>query len=272
MGGAKALPVGGLNVRDANALDRMFSEENDWPQVLVRWRYIVLSTPRTGSSMLCSALAASGVAGRAIEYLNPANIRLYRQLRGPTSVPDILRDFESRRTSPNGVFGIKVHASQYQAIYQQGGELAGAGADFLRSFDRHILIYRRDKVDQAISRILAAEPDGEWNVPNGVRPPQRRRFESRDAGKIMKLVAQLASEEEYWRREIAAHSLTVIEVAYEDLAANTKQVLERVFAFLGVELPGGVIPMPTTKRRSNVANRALKQGFLAATRGVIRQT
>jgi LPS sulfotransferase NodH len=249
-----------LTYRDSRARQRLFGQEYDWPSTPTRMRYIVLSAPRTGSTMLCSALAASELAGCPYEYLSRVNIDLYRKLRGPTKIDAMWHDYQSRRTSPNGCFGIKMHASQFISLFGYGTAPSSEGAKFLRHFDRHILCYRRDKVDQAISRVLASEAGGEW--VGGAVPD--RHFQPDDVEKISNAISNLMREEEFWRHVEKRFELTVHQIAYEDLVANTEAALTEVFAFLSIPVSMGQIPSPTTVKRGNETNQRLKREYLAA--------
>jgi LPS sulfotransferase NodH len=72
--------------------------------------YIIVFTPRSGSSWLTSILSATGQLGRPEEYLNPnfvADVVRSTNAREPDQLIKLLR---RRRKTPNGVFGIEVRA------------------------------------------------------------------------------------------------------------------------------------------------------------------
>jgi LPS sulfotransferase NodH len=247
----------------ANSKDRLFSSAYDLPSVAVRRRYAVLSSPRSGSTMLCSALIASGQAGYPIEYLNARNIACYREVRGHWSATESMRDFERRRTSGNGVFGMKLHASQYVAAFgTQIGE-DQPGIKFLRGFDRFILCHRRGKVEQAISRILANERQV-WTY-EGIGEPAfaERRFQAGDVDLISAEIARLTDEERFWREIAEKLDLVAMDVAYEDLANAESATLALAFAFLGLPAPATSV-RPTTRRLTDKTNADMKAGYLSA--------
>ena len=47
-----------------------FSTEMDLPKTEVKFTYLILSQPRTGSTMITSALLSSGLAGVPVEYFH----------------------------------------------------------------------------------------------------------------------------------------------------------------------------------------------------------
>ena len=107
--------------------------------------YIVCSTPRSGSSLLCRALASMGIAGTPTEYFNPVT-------RASLTA-------RSRRTSANGVFGTKLHWEQLEQLRAESLGLGRAEPEFeiSASFLEQLLpapvyihILRRDVNRQAV--------------------------------------------------------------------------------------------------------------------------
>jgi LPS sulfotransferase NodH len=247
---------------DAVRLERLFGAAGDWPPVPVRFRYLVLSNPRTGSSMLCSVLSESGLAGRPAEFLNPRNIDAFMHVRGATNLGDMLRDYQSRRTSPNGYFGMKLHAHQFKRLFK--AQVAQDGPPFLRSFNRFVFCTRRDKLNQAISHLLATERDVWQSTPTGDSSLPQRQFVPDDVDKIARYMQIADRSELYWRQTIAALNLPTVEVVLEDLLERGRAEYARVFAHLGINIPEGDVPAPATKPMPRQANEALRQGYLNA--------
>src|SRR5829696_8149855 len=146
--------------------------------------YLVCATPRSGSTLLCRALGATGVAGRPEEYFEarpdtgrPAAPRDYfRDAEGidlddlvgrdqpPPEAPDysslagvadysehIARSLE-RGTTENGVFAAKIMWGHVACF----ADLAGGKPPelFEQAFcapPRYVWVSRRDRVRQAVS-------------------------------------------------------------------------------------------------------------------------
>lgn len=75
---------------------------------------------------------------------------------------------------------------------------------------------------------------------------------------------QLTRDELTWRNVVASLGLEVMEIAYEDLLESPQHEIARAFSFLGIDVPAGQIPAPTTMRLSDYSNEALRRGFLEA--------
>jgi trehalose 2-sulfotransferase len=147
-----------------------------------RRAYIVCATPRSGSTLLCEMLTATGVAGRPVEHVEflraagrPAEPREYfadvadpsvLELL-PASAPPhphhapiaerlghVLRD----ATTPNGVFGTKVMWGYMGDLQQRLAELPGLEAlDEAQRLARvlgdvrYVHVARTDHLAQAVS-------------------------------------------------------------------------------------------------------------------------
>lgn len=221
----------------------------------VTLRYAILSAPRSGSTLLARELFRTGVAGDPHEYLNPMAIAAYQAASGATRVtlPEYLGDIESRRTSPNGCFGIKAHYFHLSRLGDTDESRRRIVEEFLRKQDRRILITRRDKLAQAVSYHLA-KCSGRWTSEHekylGPQPAAAWEFDPVDLGQCL---TRMIEDEEGWRRSLAATGLPFIEIVFEDFLASYRETLERVGSYLGIDF--GESPLepaltPTTDARA----------------------
>jgi LPS sulfotransferase NodH len=201
--------------------------------------YLVCATQRSGSTLLCKALSATGVAGRPEEYFEaleatglPAQPRDYLpelgdELRLPAlrhgdPLPPFAARLEAARragTTPNGVFGAKVMWSYGAPVL---AALGGSDA-------RWVLVRRRDKLRQAIS-LWRAIQTRQWNADDaaGGEPVYSR-------AAIEALRARLAGEEAAWERWLAGRDALVLD--YEDFASRPGDGVAAVLRHIGVDAP-----------------------------------
>ena len=135
--------------------------------------YIVCSTPRSGSGLLCRALAGAGVAGSPLEYFNPLHRgRLVERWGCGPSLGGYVRALYALRTTPDGVFGAKLHWDQFVALRAEALGLPGSepGYELSAGFLERLLpgavyvrIIRRDVNRQAVSLWFALHT-GTWSV------------------------------------------------------------------------------------------------------------
>src|SRR5262249_42563360 len=122
-------------------IEAVISQEHDLPPAPKRMSYLVCSSDRTGSSLLCFALWRTQMAGRPFEYLQPAVIAAYRRRIGTPrfATPlEYLRLLYARRTTPNGVFGLKLRFWEFNSYFRNTSDKQ----NFLRSFE-HIIVLGR---------------------------------------------------------------------------------------------------------------------------------
>ena len=200
----------------------------------VRQRYTILSAPRSGSTLLGECLRQLGSAGDPLEYLSPSFLDAFRASapeRQEASWTDVLRYMETRRTSRNGVFGIKLHFHQFNRTF--GPAIDTDGADWLSRQGLLIRLYRKDRLSQAVSR-MKAEATDQWHSTDRRLHPFA--FQG-SAAEFLTLVSNLhwvARAELLWVQFCRKHSLRTIDLAYEELRDNLRPTIGRLLAQLGV--------------------------------------
>src|SRR5438105_1838527 len=124
----------------------------------VRIRYGILSSQRSGSTLLARALFETRHAGDPLEYFNLRLLALARKQTGNQFLTPIefMRLMELRRTSPNGVFGMKIHYEQMLRAFQSNVPNQKM-IEFLRNQHHLFWMRRRDRLRQAISHALATQ-------------------------------------------------------------------------------------------------------------------
>jgi LPS sulfotransferase NodH len=240
--------------------------------------YLVCATPRSGSTLLCQLLDATGLAGhpeeyfealrhsglprRPHEYFDPdrhANIveRLaFREMPDRPATPNELWRPETydrylawalqEGSTPNGVFGAKL----------MWGYLCDF-AELLRGIDgrarlpvpqlldeafprlRYVRITRLDKVRQAVSLWRAVQTQA-WRQEreDGARQPAREPRFSFRA--INFLVRQLTAHDASWDAYFLGLGHEPLTVTYEELAEAQEPVVRRVLAHIGIDAPSGL--------------------------------
>lgn len=236
-----------------------FKTELDLPPTPVTFTYLILSQPRTGSTMIGSALEASGLAGVPVEYFNHHHLRHLPRPLTLSSVQEYYADVVSRRTSPNGVFGMKLHHDQFQPLFMQDNTISPSGVKFLRSFDRIILTSRRDKLAQAISQLTAFRTRN-WNTSDrNQEGRQNYEFSKVDVPVILDYLREAVTGEMFWNDVCERLSLSPLRVVYEDLCGSPGAELARVVDHLGLAIAN---PEPQTIKLSRDSNRDGKLRFL----------
>lgn len=242
-----------MNNPHQRLLDYYFSSERDFESSSkgVQLRYILCSSPRSGSSLISDMLFRTALAGDPLEYLNIKMLEYYGKLHPELKrIEEYLKHIEARRTSSNGVFGIKLHFYQARMIWQ-GKE--AEGVRHLARYDKRILVTRRDKVAQAVS-LYRAQKTQIWSSEDrnlmSLDDPRRGVKVAYDQGRIARALAQIENEEAGWRFYLRQANLSYKEICYEDFIADYKRQSVELLKSLGVDATVNEIVKSGLKRQS----------------------
>ncbi len=241
-----------------------------------RLSYIVCSTPRSGSTLLCELLKSTGVAGRPEEYFEaraatglpphpgdyleglpptgagvrddetPPEPAPYSDLRGIEDYGEHLETSFRLGTTDNGVFGTKLMWRNLDDLCVLAGALPPyARLDthelLERVFEspRYVWMTRREKARQAIS-LWRALQTRTWRQehpgPSGGAAELVYSFEAIDH-----LARALARDDDCWRQYLADHAEATIAITYEDDVEGEERqgTIERILQHLDIAAPQG---------------------------------
>jgi LPS sulfotransferase NodH len=187
--------------------------------------YVICSTPRSGSYLLCELLWRTGAAGAPEEFFHPDFMPLLARRWGVESLDDYVAALLEHKTTPNGVFGAKIHWGQYSPV------LGDRDITALFPNTRFIHITRADRVRQAVSWVRAMQTL-RWKSSES-----DRREVTYDAEDIAAKLRRLEGDERRWRELFDRQGIEPYEVVYEDLAVRPGEVIRGVLDWAGIEAP-----------------------------------
>jgi LPS sulfotransferase NodH len=249
--------------------------------------YLICSTPRTGSSLLCDALTATGIAGRPEEYFQfrartgqPRRPREYfegaedpeifsilgSRTRGeedeerydPSRFPryeDFLTWAIDQATTPNGVFGAKVMWGYFNG-FVTGLRWALPGrqrvpleqlAGSVFPNLHYVWIAREDKVAQAVSLWRAIQS---WSWSSDQNPHRNTADHLQYSyAAIRHLLEDIQEHDREWAGYFDHCGVAPYVVSYERLRVGLPEVVIGILDFLGLPTDRGVA-IPPVRRRS----------------------
>ncbi len=215
--------------------------------------YLICGTPRSGTTLLATLLASSGLAGYAREHFSPKN----EPPDAARRYVDYVLECVQHGASANGVFGAKLlwnDLSRFLRLLRAAGSPpAVADRLVLESVFPdvcYIWVRREDLVAQAVSW-WKAHQTSEWYSGDSRATGAEPVF---DFGEIDRLVRELAEGNEGWRRWFADNRIEPFAVRYEDLVRDTIGVAGAALAFVGVELPPDVSISQRTAKQADGVN------------------
>lgn len=221
--------------------------------------YIVASTPRTGSSLLCEGLAGAGIAGYPAEVFAPDFRGMWTKhwsLPASVDYQEYVASAKRYGTTPNGVFGVKI---QWMHVAPLAVSM-GLPPDFdilncLFPQAKFVNIVRRDRRAQALSWFRAIETNEWWSYKHSdegrsVQPPPELRPES-----VRALEFHIAQQQAAWEGYFASRRATPLVVEYEKLESDYGGEIAQVLRFLGLDdTPACSLPKPRLERQADEVN------------------
>lgn len=226
-----------------NLYERQFSEAHDFPPPEKETRTLVLAfTARCGSHMLGHTLHETGRFGFPLEYLNGGNLAEWKRRLGTSGPTDTIAALRTRRTSPNGIFSIKLHYAHCRML---------GGTDAMNALfpnARYLLLRRSDVLAQAVS-YAKAKQTGVWI--NGQEPTGEPAY---DEALIDRCLHRVLRETEAWRYLLSTERLPFRELCFEQILEDVPGTIRSIASFLDVPLPDADVPdqPPTTRQRSRI--------------------
>lgn len=214
--------------------------------------YVICTSPRSGSTLLCRLLAQTGRTGNPGSHFHTPNLEAWLrsyELQQETYATDLERTkavFEAaiaRGTQDTGIFGLRLQRDSYSFFMQQLGELyRGLANDrdrFTAAFGRTLFIHltRQDKLDQAIS-LTKAKQTGLWHKSvdgsdlERTTPHQEPVY---NADEIAQNMDRLTKLEQDWRNWFGAENITPLKITYDDLSTAPATALKQITDRLGVD-------------------------------------
>ena len=246
--------------------------------------YLLCCIERTGSNLVTRALSGTGLAGRPLEYFNPVeqDKPWIREILGDSSLADGLPKILSAATTPNGVFGAKLHwnhlrhlgmsisgqwnekqrVAPFEALRSQLPELLPLenSLEILRAARlrpqtspytllrtwmpdlRVTWMRRRNMVARAISHFRARQT-GVWHRSLAEgRAAQGEKAHEFNLAEIHILYCLSFFHEELWQKTFQEHELSPLALVYEELVADYEGTMRSVLKFL--DIGGEETPIP----------------------------
>lgn len=219
--------------------------------------YLLASVPRSGSTYVSHLLWQTGCLGAPLEYCNFEPQGPYGHAANSAFEQRRLwRAALMRRTSPNGVFGLKGFPGQLQELQEANPALLGEVMRAVipsRESGRVVLLHRRDRTAHAISYARAIL-SGVWRAEQereGRAEPDYSRIAVERAERMIE------SQEQSWRDMLTDLRIAPLELWYEDVLAEPAAAIDAVAGYLGVEIdPAAAVSVPPIERQSQQGARA----------------
>lgn len=236
-----------------------YEEDFDFPlwKGLPGRPWLLASVPRTGSTFVSHLLWRTGCLGAPLEYLNFEPASPYASAHHDRArQSEIWQSVVLRRTSPNGVFGLKAFPMQLEDIARRNPALMeqvmrlmlGMGGE-----SKVVQLRRKDRTAHAISYARALL-SGIWRKEQEGEERPEPEYSEAMLERADDLIVQ---QEGAWEAMYRDLGITPLVVWYEDALDDPSGFCRRIAVHLGVELvPAAAVSVPEIERQSQTGARA----------------
>jgi LPS sulfotransferase NodH len=230
--------------------------------------YLICCCERTGSTLLSDALINTGIAGRPHGYFSRVglnNPRTPRSVRAAKDDDNYLDKVIAAATTPNGVFGAKVHWEHFVTLVAKAerfagtrpGEVPARVPELLRlplPNLHYIWLARRNEIARAISHYRAKKTD-RWHVDSRWTTDDVEGEPDFDFHQIDAFVRSGRDDELRWRQFFREHDILPLELFYEELIGDLEGNVRRVLKLIGIADVDVKLPPPTLRKMADDRSR-----------------
>lgn len=226
--------------------------------------YLICTSPRSGSSALCSALRSTGVMGWPVEHFNRSYVA--KLVVPPSDLETYVRAVIRGPGISMGVCASKLFWFQLEfAKRSLAAEMSVAQVFelLLKTCDhpKVVRLVRKDKMRQAISYARAVK-SGVWRVSRATENPPNV-LDASDFASVESWIARFLAWEGNWDALLERFNVAPILLCYEDIMGDWRSGVDSVAARLGIDLTdvdrAGIIT--ETARQSDPATEEFLQAF-----------
>lgn len=234
--------------------------------------YVICTSPRSGSTLLCRLLAATGIAGRPSSLFHEPSLDDW--LERFKLVPNTERDEREvlaelfaaamkRGRGGTNVFGLRLQRHSFAffrdklAILHPDrlSDLARLEAAFGPT--RFIHLTRLDKIGQAVSYVKAQQ-SGLWHRASDgcelerLAPPREPTY---DAALLRSTHDTMTTADREWEAWFADQGIAPMRLTYEALSADPSAALRRVLEVLGLDPTPAAYAVPDVAKLADATSR-----------------
>lgn len=214
--------------------------------------YIICTSPRSGSTLLCSLLKNVGIAGRPdshfhepslISWLDAYRLREHEFETRLDALKTVFTLTLEHGKGTSEIFALRLQRHSFAFFAEQLAVLYPSIDDdksrIEAAFGRTLFVYltRENKLDQAISYVKAQQT-GLWHMaPDGTElerlaEPQELRY---DGAAISAQIDEFIQMETDWEGWFANEQIKPLRVTYDELSSAPYATLARVLHAIGLE-------------------------------------
>lgn len=216
--------------------------------------YIICTTPRSGSTLLCKLLTATGISGVPDSHFHSPHLSDWMRYYAlsPDSYSNehdlinaIFRAARRRGTGDTPIFGLRMQRGSFDFFMQKllmisTNNSTDSDAERIQAaFGKTLFIHltRENKLEQAISLVKATQT-GLWHkAPDGTELERQQASQEPvyDAEAIEREMDRLTTLEALWNTWFSEQTIEPLRISYDDLSATPIEVVNTILKGLNIQ-------------------------------------
>jgi LPS sulfotransferase NodH len=242
--------------------------------------YIICTSPRSGSTLLCRLLTATGIAGNPESYFHTSSLDGWRMDLGFTdqdpvsereTLAAIFDEARAQGANDTGIFGLRLQRHSFdfflkklEVLYPEpNNDSQRIKAAFGKTLFIHLTC--KNRLEQAISYVKASQ-SGLWHqAPDGselerLSAPCEPVY---DADQIEQSMEELTAFDKEWESWFTMQDITPLPIIYNELSADPTGILAIILEQLGLDTKAARGINPGIAKLADMINRSWAERFLA---------
>lgn len=227
--------------------------------------YAICTIQRSGSNMLCDILTKADCLGKPFECFDP---RYEEETEFSDPFEKIINTRIAKGKTLNGVIGIKLmydHLPRLTDLINQyqHTKFNSKQAFELCKINKHIYLYRENKVRQAISLYKAKETKIWRDFPGNINTHKTSTLHYNKL-KIQRCLNRIRFRENQWNAYFKNNQIFPLKISYEELVEDRQNTLKKVFNYLDNTFFSENLAFPETNlvKQSDYLSEAFYERFL----------
>lgn len=240
--------------------------------------YVICTSPRSGSTLLCRLLSEAGTAGVPDSHFHAPSLDKWLGYYGfrnddfstrQDALKAVFKSAYERGKGASDIFGLRLQRQSFDFFTEQLSNLypslrddkARIDAAFGKTFFVHLT--RENKLDQAISYVKATQ-SGLWHRAGDGTELERLSEPKEPVYDASAIAAQLALSEQMetgWEAWFATEQIKPLRITYDELSAAPYAILGGVLNSLGLKCEPGDKVTPPVAKLADATNREWAERF-----------
>lgn len=233
--------------------------------------YAICTSPRSGSTLLCNMLTATGIAGKPKSYffgntldgwIEDLALDVAQAATESDLIQQAMQVAMAKGRNGTAIFGQRLQAHSLAFFLEKLAVLHPDAANdaerFQLTFGRTLFVHLRrpDKLDQAIS-YLKARQTGLWHMaPDGseLERTAAHRDPVYDRDQLHACIETFAGYDQHWDNWFASQAIVPVRLSYDALSLDPLGTLRLVLEQLGLDPTAADSVTPGVKKLADGIN------------------